>query len=118
MAKSVVAGVYEKMVDRESALEMLRTRTAGAAASAGGVPAPATGSTPFQAPGQPAPAAPSAMSGALSGLGGLIFGTTGPRGGKHDGLVDLMAKSAARSAGSAISRGLLRGVLGSLTGKK
>jgi hypothetical protein len=52
------------------------------------------------------------MSGALSGLGGLIFGSTGPRGGKHDGLVDLMAKSAARSAGSAI----MRGVLGSLMG--
>ena len=102
MAKSVVAGVYEKMVDRESALEMLRSRTTGAAAapaSGGAAPAPAAGSTPFTVPGQPAPAAPSAMSGALSGLGGLIFGSTGPRGGKHDGLVDLMAKSAARSAG-------------------
>ena len=120
IAKSVVAGVYEKMVDRESALEMLRARTTGAAASAAtaSAPAPAQGSTPFQAPGQPAPAAPSAMSGALSSLGGLIFGSTGPRGGKHDGLVDLMAKSAARSAGSAISRNLLRGVLGSLTGKR
>jgi hypothetical protein len=48
-------------------------------------------------------------------LGGLIFGTTGPRGGKHDGLVDLMAKSAARSMGSTISRTIIRGVLGSLT---
>jgi uncharacterized protein len=48
----------------------------------------------------------------------LIFGTTGPRGGRHDGLVDLMAKSAARSAGSAISRSILRGVLGSLTSRK
>ena len=118
MATLVVAGVYEKMVDRESALEMLRARTTGAAASTGGAPAPASGSTPFQLPGQPAPAAPSAMGGVLSGLGGLIFGTTGPRGGKHDGLADLMAKSAARSAGTAISRSILRGVLGSLTGKK
>ncbi|MFL5479709.1 MAG: helicase HerA-like domain-containing protein [Gemmatimonadaceae bacterium] len=46
----------------------------------------------------------------------MIFGSTGPRGGHHDGLIDLMAKSAARSAGSAISRTVLRGVLGSLMG--
>jgi DNA helicase HerA-like ATPase len=108
IAGSVVAGVYEKEVDRESALEMLRARaaatvappagTASASGAAGGTPAAGAGAT--------------VMSGALSGLGGLIFGTTGPRGGKHDGLVDLMAKSAARSAGSAI----MRGVLGSLMG--
>jgi DNA helicase HerA-like ATPase len=112
MAKSVVAGVYEKEVDRESALEMLKaraeaTQTAPAAAGRG----PAFGTSP------PAPTT-SGSGGAFGGLGGLIFGTTGPRGGKHDGLVDLMAKSAARSAGSAISRSILRGVLGSLGGKR
>jgi DNA helicase HerA-like ATPase len=109
---SVVAGAYEKTVDRESALEMLRARAETAAAEskpAGG--AAATGATAAGAPASP-------MAGALAGLGGLIFGTTGPRGGKRDGLVDLMAKSAARSAGSALSRTLLRGVLGSLTGSK
>ena len=102
---SVVAGVYEKEVDRESALEMLRARaaTATAPASSGQGSAGGGGAT-------------SAAAGALSGLGGLIFGSTGPRGGKRDGLVDLMAKSAARSAGSALSRTLLRGVLGSLMG--
>jgi hypothetical protein len=108
---SVVAGVYEKVVDRESAYEMLQAR---AAAGASGAPA-----------GQPVPAAPTAggvgAAGAvgaavLGGLGGLLFGTTGPRGGKRDGLLDLMAKSAARSTGTAISRGLVRGVLGSLLG--
>ncbi len=111
IASSVVAGVYEKEVDRESAQEMLQAR-ANAATAPGAAPAPSAGGGPFAAP---APSAPSAMSGALSGLGGLIFGSTGPRGGKHDGLVDLMAKSAARSAGSSISRTILRGVLGSLT---
>ena len=61
----------------------------------------------------PAAGAGSAMmSGALSGLGALVFGSTGPRGGKHDGLVDVMAKSAARSAGSAIMRGVLGSILG------
>ena len=110
IANSVVANVYEKEVDRESALEMLRAR---AAASSTGSSAPAA--TPAAGA---APSGGGIASGALSGLGGLIFGTTGPRGGKHDGLVDLMAKSAARSAGSALSRTLLRGVLGSLMGRK
>jgi DNA helicase HerA-like ATPase len=106
IARSVVAGVYEKEVDRESALEMLRARAAASVAPGKGASSPAT-------PGAPAAGAGATMmTGALSGLGGLIFGTTGPRGGKHDGLVDLMAKSAARSAGSAI----MRGVLGSLMG--
>jgi uncharacterized protein len=106
IAGSVVAGVYEKEVDRESALEMLRARAAASVA-------PAKGAAPGASPGTPAAGAGATMmTGALSGLGGLIFGTTGPRGGKHDGLVDLMAKSAARSAGSAI----MRGVLGSLMG--
>ncbi len=105
IAGSVVAGAYEKTVDRESALEMLRARAETAA------------STPKPPVGQGTTAA-SPGAGALSGLGGLIFGTTGPRGGKRDGLVDLMAKSAARSAGSALSRTLLRGVLGSLMGSK
>jgi len=76
--------------------------------------APASPLNPTAAGAAPASAGSTMMSGALSGLGGLIFGTTGPRGGKHDGLVDLMAKSAARSAGSAI----MRGVLGSLMGGK
>jgi DNA helicase HerA-like ATPase len=102
---SVVAGVYEKMVDRESALEMLRARAAVESRPAPSGP----GATPTSA-------TESAAAGALGGLGALIFGSTGPRGGRRDGLVDVMAKSAARSAGSALSRTLLRGVLGSLTG--
>ena len=109
IAGSVVAGVYEKEVDRESALEMLRARARAA---------PAGGATIARAPiaGGIAGATGTGgtASGPMSGLGGLIFGTTGPRGGKRDGLVDLMAKSAARSAGSALTRSLLRGVLGSL----
>jgi len=113
IANSVVAGVYEKEVDRESALEMLKARAEATQAAA---PAAGRGGT-FGT--SPAPAATTSQSsGAFGGLGGLIFGTTGPRGGKHDGLVDLMAKSAARSAGSALSRSILRGVLGSLGGRR
>jgi len=108
IASSAVAGVYEKEVDRESALEMLRERADAAPAPASAARTstkPTTGGTATGTPG-----------GVLERMGGMIFGTTGPRGGKRDGLVDLMAKSAARSAGSAISRTLLRGVLGSLMG--
>ncbi len=99
--KSVVAGVYDKEVDRESAMEMLKARAAAAPTEA-----------PSGRAGGAAPAGTAAGGGAMGGLNDLIFGSTGPRGGKRDGLVDLMAKSAARSAGSA----LMRGVLGSLLG--
>jgi DNA helicase HerA-like ATPase len=113
IANSIVAGVYEKGVDRESALELLKTRAEAAqgVAAAAGRTSP-SGTTPTTT------GSTSGAAGTFGGLGGLIFGTTGPRGGRHDGLVDLMAKSAARSAGSVISRSILRGVLGSLTGSK
>ncbi len=115
IANSIVAGTYEKEINRESAQEMLQARAAAAAGGAAAPRAPAAPSAPGAPAAPAAPAAPSAMSGALSGLGGLIFGTTGPRGGRHDGLAGLMAKSAARSMGSTISRTIIRGVLGSLT---
>jgi DNA helicase HerA-like ATPase len=114
IAKSVVAGVYEKEVDRESALELLKARAEAAQATA----AATAGNTPTFGTHTAGATTSGSTGGAFGGLGGLIFGTTGPRGGKHDGLVDLMAKSAARSAGSAISRSILRGVLGSLGGKR
>ena len=110
VTRSVVAGVYDKTVDRESALEMLAARAEAAAAAK-----PAAQEAPARAAGGRA-ASGTADAGAMGGLGGLIFGTVGPRGGKRDGLVDLVAKSAARSAGSAISRSIVRGILGSLAG--
>jgi uncharacterized protein len=112
VARSLVAGVYEQEVDRESAMEMLRAR---AEAEAGAQPAHGSrgGSGPAARTPSPAPAPQS-----RGALGDMIFGSTGPRGGKRDGLVDLMAKSAARSAGTALSRTILRGVLGSLTGSR
>jgi DNA helicase HerA-like ATPase len=110
IAQSMVAGAYEKEVDRESAFEKLRDRAAAASASA----PPAT---PSSLPGSRIPGGTGAGTGAVQGgLGGLIFGTTGPRGGKRDGLVDILAKTATRTAGAAITRQILRGVLGSLAG--
>ncbi|MFL5523304.1 MAG: helicase HerA-like domain-containing protein [Gemmatimonadaceae bacterium] len=110
IANSVVAGVYEKEVDRESAMEMLKARAETAAANAGAGRAATAGA------GSANPGAATTSGGMGGAVGGMIFGSTGPRGGHHDGLIDLMAKSAARSAGSAISRTVLRGVLGSLMG--
>src|SRR3954469_14543687 len=107
IVNSVVAGVYEKEVDRESAMEMLKARAETAAANAGAARAGTAGA------GSANPGAATTSGGMGGAVGGMIFGSTGPRGG-HDGLIDLMAKSAARSAGSAISRTVLRGVLGSL----
>ena len=62
-------------------------------------------------------AAPAESGGGLMGsLGDMIFGSTGPRGGRREGVVDAMAKSAARSVGSSLAREITRGVLGSLLG--
>ncbi len=102
---SVVYGTYEKVVDRESAAEILAQRASAApgAAIRGGLP---VGS-------QKAPESGGSLT---SGLTGLLLGSVGPRGGKHDGLVETMARSAVRSIGSRVGREIIRGVLGSLFG--
>ena len=103
---SIVAGQYEKTLDRESAFEKLKARAGSDAAPAGG---PATGG--------PATGAP-AGGGMMGGISDILFGSTGPRGGRREGMVDALAKSAARSVGSSIAREITRGVLGSLMGKR
>ena len=105
LQNSLVAGVYEKVVDRESASEMLQARagaTAGQAATA-----PNGGA-----------AGQSSFGGMLGGLNDVLFGSTGPRGGQHDGLAQSMARSAVRTIGSSVGREIIRGVLGSLFGAK
>ena len=100
---SNVANVYEKTVDRESAHEMLKVRAQNA---------PAAPHSPAAKGAPPAPAG----GGILGGIGDVLFGSTGPRGGRREGMVEAMTKSAARSVGSSIARELTRGVLGSLLG--
>lgn len=51
-------------------------------------------------------------NGIIGGLKDILFGTTGPRGGKKDGVVQTMAKSAARQ----VTNQIIRGVLGSIMG--
>ena len=117
VAGSVVAGVYEKTVDRDSAYEKLKGRTASAQASAG---APATTGSAGAAAGAGAAAAGTGApaGGILGGLSDVLFGTTGPRGGHHDGLATSMARSAARTIGSTVGREIIRGVLGSIMGSR
>jgi hypothetical protein len=106
LQSSLVAGVYEKVVDRESAYEKLTQRATQ--------PAPASTSRPALA-GATAGVVGSAAP-PTSALSEFLFGSVGPRGGKHPGVVDAMAKSAARSVGSTVARELTRGLLGSLLG--
>ena len=102
---SIVAGTYEKTVDRDSAYEMLKARAESASPPAGDVR------------GKPGAAAPApAGGGIMGGLGDILFGSTGPRGGRREGMVEAMSKSAARSVGSSIAREITRGVLGSILG--
>jgi uncharacterized protein len=99
MEQSLVAGHYEKAVDRESAHEQLKTR-----AHAKGV----EGATP----------------GASGGLGGILdsLGLPGGNGGAARGgrsretPLEAAAKSAARAMGSEVGRRIIRGVLGSILG--
>jgi len=114
IAGSLVAGVYEKAIDRESAFEKLSSRVA---ASPGAAPATTPTMTGGAAPAgtAAAPGAPAA-SGMFDGLKDAIFGSTGPRGGKHEGLAEAAARSAVRSIGSSVGREIIRGVLGSILG--
>jgi hypothetical protein len=105
LQNSLVAGVYEKVQDRESAYEKLQSRV---------VTSTSTGQT---APNGGA-AGQNDSGGILGGLKDVLFGTTGPRGGVHDGLAQSMAKSAVRTMGSTVGREIIRGVLGGLFGKK
>jgi len=101
---SLVHGHYEQTVDRESAFEKLK-----AAAQTRMGPAPASAGGTAQAP---AGTNASAGGGVMDALSNILLGSTGPRGGHHEGVLEAAAKSAARSMGTQV----VRGVLGSLLG--
>lgn len=103
IAGSVVAGVYEKAVDRESAYEKLKERAVQ---------------------GKEAAAKEEEDEGGLGGMLGGIFGGSSTGSGKKgsvrrsDTVVEAMLKSAVRTMGSTAGREIIRGVLGSLLKKK
>ena len=113
LAGSLVANAYEKSVDRESAYEKLRERAAAPAPADGGLADEGVRAT--RGAGGAAPQAQD-DGGLMGGLKDVLFGSTGPRGGKHEGLAESAARSAMRSIGSSVGRELVRGVLGSLLG--
>ncbi|APR03329.1 helicase HerA-like domain-containing protein [Thauera chlorobenzoica] len=92
---SVLHGHYERAVDRESAYERLRAQAEASAAAAQQTAAGREGG---------------------GGLNDILFGSTGPRGGQRDGLVQIAAKTVTRTIGSSIGRQIVRGLLGSLFG--
>ncbi len=104
---SLVYGVYEKELDRESAYEKLK-----GAPAASGAPAPAS------APSATAGQEPASGGGWFGGLGDLLGGSSGS-GGRNkggDSVIEAAAKSAARAIGSQVGREIIRGVLGSILG--
>jgi len=93
LRSSIVAGIYEQAVDRESAYEILKGRAA-----------------PPTAPGQPSASSPASW---LPNLGTILGGSAGRRG---DSLAEAAMKSAARAMGSSVGRQIVRGLLGSILG--
>ncbi len=124
---SLVAGVYETLLDRESAYERLKGAPAPAPAPSPAAADRGAGSGSLEAearqvlkrgPASP-PAPPPAQEdggGLMDGLKDVLFGSTGPRGGRREGLAEAAAKSALRSMGSSLGREIVRGVLGSILG--
>ncbi len=110
MANSLVAGVYDQTLDRESAYELLQQR------SRSQPPASSRAVQP-QRPAEPLPETAGPTGGMLSDLGGMLMGTVGPRGGRHEGILEAMVKSGARSMGSQLGNQIVRGVLGSILGE-
>lgn len=93
IATSVVAGVYEHAVDRESAHEIIAARVAAA---------------------QQQQAKPEAADNTFGAMLGGLFGGSG----KRESPAQAMLKSAARSIGSSVGREIIRGVLGSILKKR
>jgi hypothetical protein len=99
---SLLFGHYEKMVDRESAYEILKGRTEQAAAE------------------EPAASGGGFDWGDLFGGGNSAPQQPGrkPAGRQPDSVLETVAKSAARTIGSELGRQVIRGVLGSILGGK
>jgi len=101
-AASLLGGKYDKAIDRESAYETLQKRIAAQTAR-------------VSDPSGPAGAAKADKDDGLMGaVSDFFFGSTGPRGGRRDGVVQSVVKSMVRRSATQ----LVRGALGSLIGKR
>ncbi|OIO77394.1 MAG: ATP-binding protein [Hydrogenophilales bacterium CG03_land_8_20_14_0_80_62_28] len=95
---SLVAGVYEKVIDRESAYEIVKARTEQAAVQA-------------QAEAQAKVEAKAEAKQGGGFINDILLGT-----GRRQGMVEAMAKSTVRTIGTQVGRAILRGVMGSILG--
>jgi DNA helicase HerA-like ATPase len=96
-AGSPVGMKYDTRIDRDSATEVL-AKKAGAKAEQAQAPAATAGSED---------------GGGIGGaLHDFLFGSTGPRGGKRDGVVQQVARNEARRLGTRVLRGVLGGIFG------
>lgn len=115
MAQSIVAGVYEQTIDRESAYEKLTGRVikqvASVAKSVSFVPnsVPNSGEKPEEAQS-------GGVVGALGSMFGNLFGGSGIR--RRDNVAETLVKSAVRTIGTQVGREIMRGVLGSIMKKR
>ncbi|HEX5393745.1 MAG TPA: helicase HerA-like domain-containing protein [Rhodocyclaceae bacterium] len=98
---SLLYGHYEQTLDRESAYERLKGKSAAPADSGGSI---GTGSSTSSG----------TAAGGIGEVLGDIFGSG--RGRKGDTVLETLAKSAARAIGSQVGREIIRGVLGSVLG--
>lgn len=102
---SLLGGKYDRLVDRESAYELLQERVqAGAGAEA----------ESRASEGAAKEVGKEADDGMLGAVNDFLFGSTGPRGGRREGAVQSVAKSVMRQAANK----LIRGVLGSLVSRR
>jgi len=109
IADSIVAGVYEKTVDRESAHETIKARVEATMADA------ATAKEKTASMARTAEAQGDAAGGSVLGsLGGLLGGG----GGRRMSAGEQLFKSAASAIGSEVGRQIMRGVLGGIFGGK
>ena len=109
IASSIIAGHYEKAIDRESAYEILQARAGEKTQTAGALPVAAGTPTPEGEK-------PSLLAEALGTATAAFQPTIGPRGGRYDSLATSMVKSAMRAASSSIGRQIARGILGGILG--
>jgi len=107
---SLVAGIYEKHIDRESAYEILKGAQPSEATDPNQTVSGKNGAGTMGTEND------QGNNALLTGLGEVLFGRTGPRGAKHDGLAQAMVKSAVRTIGSSVGREIVRGVLGGILG--
>ena len=112
ISSSILAGHYEKAVDRESAFEKLQARRRPKVEAAAGT-APLRKLSWGTAP---ANQSESGFGKIMGEVGSIFKPTIGPRGGVHDTMATTAMKSVIRAASSSVGREIVRGVLGGILG--